>query len=155
MLFLQTALSHNFPVKRKKMLPNKKRYEMRWLPLVARQMLFLALLQNPFHIIVSFCTEREEEHMLAHRAPKPLPGKLLFINIDNFSGSQCRNLKLSAANGAHYAKQDWFFFLIHPTHSCNRNEALYFLPASRGWHMIFFSLVSPVKPLSSHSWQIL
>jgi hypothetical protein len=48
--------------------------------------------------------------MPAHTSPKPLSGKLLFINTDNFSGPGCRNFKLSAANRGHYAKEGFSFF---------------------------------------------
>lgn len=113
---------------------------MRSLPLFARQMLFLALLYNTFHIIVSFLPNIRNSTCLHTVHQNHYPEDIFLLTLTTFQVPDAETSSCRLQMGPITPRQD--FFLIHPTHSCNRNEVIYFLPASRGWQMIFFSHLS-------------
>lgn len=104
---------------------NKERYEMKFFPFFERQMLFLALLYNAFHILVSLKASSRNSTCLHTVYRKPLSGKLIFTNTDNPSGPWCRKPKLPDTKGTNTLCQGRNFF-IHSKWFFDRNEAVYF-----------------------------
>lgn len=97
---------------------------MRSFPLFVRQMLFLALLYNAFHIIVSFLPNTRNSTCLNTVHQNHYQGNFFLLTLTTFQIPNAETSKLSAANRAHYAKAGFFF--IHPTYSFDRNKAFHF-----------------------------